>query len=83
MNFPAKPFYDVIVTGSYFCDLVFTGLPTLPQLGTEIYAPQLDLVIGGGAAILALAGLLSLAMIRATPVRQPAIEEPVAEALSA
>jgi len=40
-------------------------------------------VIGGGAAILALAGLLSLAMIRATPVRQPAIEEPVAEALSA
>ncbi len=48
-----KPFYDVIVTGSYFCDLVFTGLPTLPQLGTEIYGNQLDLVIGGGAAITA------------------------------
>ena len=55
VNFPAKPFYDVIVTGSYFCDLVFTGLPTLPQLGTEIYAPQLDLVIGGGAANTAIA----------------------------
>ncbi len=41
--------YDIVVTGSYFCDLVFTGLPSLPQLGAELVAPQFDLVLGGGA----------------------------------
>jgi len=68
--------------------LVNTGMAVAMLLSLSSGGALADLfgvrqVIGGGAAILALAGLLSLAMIRATPVRQPAIEEPLAEALSA
>ena len=68
--------------------LVNTGMAVAMLLSLSSGGALADLfgvrqVIGGGAAILALAGLLSLAMIRATPVRQPEIEEPLAEALSA
>ena len=68
--------------------LVNTGMAVAMLLSLSSGGALADLfgvrqVIGGGAAILALAGLLSLAMIRATPERQPAMEEPLAEALSA
>ena len=39
--------YDVILTGSYFIDLVFTGLPEMPQLGKDIFSQNLELVPGG------------------------------------
>ena len=41
--------YDILIPGGYFCDIVFTGLPDLPTLGTEIFASQINVVPGGGA----------------------------------
>ena len=35
MNEPMPRPYDVILPGVYFCDLVFTGLPTLPAQGKK------------------------------------------------
>lgn len=40
---------DVLLTGNYYCDLIFTGMPELPALGTEVYAKDMQLVPGGGA----------------------------------
>jgi sugar/nucleoside kinase (ribokinase family) len=42
-----RPSYDVIVPGHYFCDLIFTGLPSFPALGAEIYTGGLDVAVGG------------------------------------
>jgi len=39
--------YDVIIAGEVFCDLIFTGLPTMPRLGEELYAAGFDMVVGG------------------------------------
>ncbi len=39
--------YDVIVSGWYFCDLIFTGLPEIPTLGTEVFGTGFDMVPGG------------------------------------
>jgi sugar/nucleoside kinase (ribokinase family) len=39
--------YDVLVAGSYFCDLVFTGLPDIPQLGRDIFSQGFTIVPGG------------------------------------
>ncbi len=39
--------YDVLLDGGSFFDLIFTGLPGLPQLGREIFASKFDLVPGG------------------------------------
>jgi sugar/nucleoside kinase (ribokinase family) len=41
-----KP-YDIIVAGSYFCDMVFTGLPEMPRTGADIYSKQFQMVPGG------------------------------------
>lgn len=43
----------VLCVGRLYCDLVFTGLPSLPAMGREIYAEGLSLHPGGGAAITA------------------------------
>ncbi len=40
--------YDVILFGSYFCDLIFTGLPDVPRLGTDIFSSGFDMVAGAG-----------------------------------
>ena len=45
--------YDVLVYGPIFCDLVFTGLPGMPALGTEQYADDLTIAIGGSAIVAA------------------------------
>jgi hypothetical protein len=42
-----RPSYDVIVPGHYFCDLIFTDLPSFPALGAEIYTGGLDVAPGG------------------------------------
>lgn len=39
--------YDVIVLGDYCLDLIFTGLPSLPILGSEIEAKSLAMEPGG------------------------------------
>jgi sugar/nucleoside kinase (ribokinase family) len=39
--------YDVIHFGQYYCDLIFTGLPHMPELGAEIHGTGLQLGPGG------------------------------------
>ena len=43
--------YDILVYGPLFCDLVFTGLPGMPELGRELYADALTLAPGGSAIV--------------------------------
>lgn len=38
---------DVIFIGSSCCDIIFTGLPSMPKLGEEIWAKQLEVTVGG------------------------------------
>ncbi len=38
---------DILLPGSYFCDLIFTGLPQLPELGREVYTDNLTVTVGG------------------------------------
>ena len=45
--------YDVMVYGPIFCDLIFTGLPSLPVLGEELYAENLTVSLGGSAIVAA------------------------------
>ena len=39
--------YDVVIAGDVFCDLIFTGLPRMPQLGEELFSTAFDIVPGG------------------------------------
>lgn len=41
----------VLSVGRIYCDLIFTGLDTLPQLGREIFADDMSITAGGGAFI--------------------------------
>lgn len=41
----------ILCAGRLYCDLVFTDVPRLPTLGTEVFAPGLSLHAGGGAFI--------------------------------
>ena len=45
--------YDVLIYGPLFCDLIFTGLPAMPVLGTELFAEDLTIAIGGSAIVAA------------------------------
>lgn len=45
--------YDVVVVGSYFCDMVFTGLADFPQLGRDIFSRNLEVVPGGSYYVVA------------------------------
>jgi sugar/nucleoside kinase (ribokinase family) len=38
---------DVLLVGDYCCDLIFTGLPIMPSLGTEVYSTGFDMMPGG------------------------------------
>lgn len=39
--------YEILIPGNYFCDLVFTGVPSLPTLGSEVYTSGLTVTVGG------------------------------------
>jgi sugar/nucleoside kinase (ribokinase family) len=39
--------YDLLIQGVYFCDLIFTGLPCIPTLGTEVFGTGFDALAGG------------------------------------
>jgi len=43
----------VLSIGRIYCDLIFTGLETMPVLGREIFADDLRIAAGGGAFIMA------------------------------
>lgn len=45
--------YDVLVYGPLFCDFIFTGLENMPVLGTEIFAQNFTMTIGGSAIVAA------------------------------
>lgn len=45
--------YDILVYGPIFCDLIFTDLPGLPALGTEIFAGDFTVTVGGSAIVAA------------------------------
>lgn len=47
--------YDALVLGDYCLDLVFTGLPKLPELGVEVVASGFDYLPGGGGYTCAVA----------------------------
>jgi sugar/nucleoside kinase (ribokinase family) len=45
---------EFVVLGPTYCDLVFGGLPRVPELGTEVFAERF-LITAGGSAITAVA----------------------------
>lgn len=45
--------YDVLVYGPLFSDFIFTDLPSMPELGTEIYAGDFTMTVGGSAIVAA------------------------------
>ncbi|MEL7344288.1 MAG: carbohydrate kinase family protein, partial [Pseudomonadota bacterium] len=51
MPFETKP--AVLSVGRLYCDMIFTGLPRLPSLGTEVFTEGFGTHAGGGAFITA------------------------------
>ncbi|HPH95494.1 MAG TPA: carbohydrate kinase family protein [Anaerolineaceae bacterium] len=39
--------YDVLALGDYYIDYIFTGLPSFPELGKEVFSQQFAAVPGG------------------------------------
>jgi hypothetical protein len=39
----------LLLGGRVYCDLVFTGLPSLPRLGEELFAKEMKVLVGGPA----------------------------------
>ena len=50
---PDGPARGIVCVGRVYCDLVFTGLPGLPEAGRELFAGGLTVTTGGGAYITA------------------------------
>jgi sugar/nucleoside kinase (ribokinase family) len=46
-NEQQKSTVDVVLAGVYYCDLIFTGLPRMPELGHEIFGSGFDMLPGG------------------------------------
>jgi len=42
-----SPHLDVLLAGCYTLDLIFTGLPDMPRLGSELFASGFDILPGG------------------------------------
>jgi sugar/nucleoside kinase (ribokinase family) len=43
-----NPEFDVFVVGDYCLDLIFTGMPSQPQLGKQVIAKRFNMTPGGG-----------------------------------
>ncbi len=43
--------YDILVYGPLFCDLIFTALPHMPELGKEVFAEEFTVSVGGSAIV--------------------------------
>lgn len=61
----------VLSVGRLYCDLIFTDLPRMPTMGTEVYAGEFGVHAGGGAFITA-AHLASLGHTSALAAMLPA-----------
>jgi sugar/nucleoside kinase (ribokinase family) len=57
---PAGRDYDVLLLGSYFCDLIFTGLPSVPRLGADLFGTEFDMVPGASYRTAVACGRLGL-----------------------
>ena len=57
---PGWPDIDVFMSGTVFLDIVFTGLPTLPAAGTEVWAGGMASCPGGIANLAIAAARLGL-----------------------
>lgn len=44
---PTSPTYDVLLWGTVFLDIIFTGMPQLPRPGTEVWATGMGSSPGG------------------------------------
>ncbi len=44
---PERGAIDVLVVGAFFCDVVFSGLPGLPDPGDEVWAESCSIIPGG------------------------------------
>ncbi len=44
---------SILCVGRLYCDLIFTGVPQFPSMGTEVFASGFGLHAGGGACITA------------------------------
>jgi len=53
-----RPYYDIVLIGDYFFDLIYTGLPAFPALGREVYSS--DVTSTGGAAYITAVALRRL-----------------------
>lgn len=53
MSFHTNNRPAVLCIGRIYCDLIFTGLAGLPELGREVFADDLKMAAGGGAYITA------------------------------
>ena len=42
-NDTMPPKFDVLAVGNYTIDLIFTGLPRLPEIGKEVYSTGFDM----------------------------------------
>ena len=47
------PDFDILVYGPIFCDLIFTDLSGMPTLGTELFAGNFTVTVGGSAIVAA------------------------------
>lgn len=52
------PFYDFLLFGDYFFDMIYTGMPRMPKLGCELYCEGLTST--GGAMFITAAALRRL-----------------------